>query len=147
MFSDEFPDLRKDDQTKEELMNRHEQLSNTVWDIIQNRKDEAIEHIAQMTKGGWSDIEMRNVCRHMASLIEVEITKFETVYKLQMMAEPPIALDAEIFVKKAFERGSKPYDAKTQTSPVLNQMILNLFSGLDEIINKNPVVLQIIDDL
>jgi hypothetical protein len=63
-------------------MNRHQQLSNTIWDIIQNRKDEAIEQIAKMTQGGWSDIEMRNVCRHMASLIEVEIKKFETVYKL-----------------------------------------------------------------
>ena len=140
MFSVEFPDLRKDDQTKEELMNRHEQLSTTIWDIIQNRKDEAIEQIAKMTQGGWSDIEMRNVCRHMASLIEVEIKKFETVYKLQMMAEPPVALDAEIFVKKAFERGSKAYDATTKTSPVLNQMIFNLFSRLDELINKNPVV-------
>jgi hypothetical protein len=57
-----------------------------------------------------------------------------------MMAEPPIALDAEIFVKKAFERGSKAYDATTKNSPVLNQMILNLFSKLDELINKNPIV-------
>ena len=33
-FSVEFPDLRKDDQTKEELFNRLEQLSNGLWDII-----------------------------------------------------------------------------------------------------------------
>ena len=63
---------------------------------------------------------MRNVCRNMASLIEVEIKKFETVYQLQMMAEPPVALDAEIFVKKALERGTKAYEADSQTSPVLS---------------------------
>ena len=81
-FSSEFPDLRKDDQTKEELLNRYEQLSNTLWDIIQTRKEEGIEQIVTMTSGGWSNVEMRNVCRNMASLIEVEIKKFETVYQL-----------------------------------------------------------------
>jgi len=30
-----------------------------------------------------------------------------------MMAEPPVALDAEIFVKKALERGTRAYDAET----------------------------------
>ena len=44
-FSSEFPDLRKDDQTKEELLNRLELLSNTLWDIIQTRKEEACQQI------------------------------------------------------------------------------------------------------
>ena len=81
-FSNEFPDLRRDDQTKEELSNRLEQLSNTMWDIIQERKEESVEEIAKMTQNGWSNIEMRNVCRNMANLVEVEIKKFETVYQL-----------------------------------------------------------------
>jgi len=38
-----------------------------------------------MSTGGWSDQEMRNVCRNMASLVEIEIKKFEAVYKIQMM--------------------------------------------------------------
>jgi hypothetical protein len=76
-----------------------------------------------MTQGGWSDVELRNVCRYMASLIEVEIKKFNAVYELQMMAEPPCALDAEIFIKKSLERGTKPFDPQTQTSPVMSLMI------------------------
>ena len=56
---------------------------------------------------------MRNVCRNMANLIEIEIKKFETVYQIVMMAEPPIALDAEIFVKKQLDRGIKPYDGQS----------------------------------
>jgi hypothetical protein len=81
-------------------MSRLEGLNDNLWQNIETRKDESIYHIQDMSKVGWSDIEMRNVCRNMASLIEIEIKKFETVYQIVMMAEPPIALDAEIFVKK-----------------------------------------------
>jgi hypothetical protein len=34
-FSDEFPDLRQDDQTKEELISRVEQLSIGLWGKIE----------------------------------------------------------------------------------------------------------------
>jgi hypothetical protein len=59
-----------------------EVLSNTLWQIIETRKDESIDQIKKMSEVGWSDIEMRNLCRNMASLIEIEIKKFETVYQL-----------------------------------------------------------------
>ena len=57
-----------------------ELLSNSLWHIIETRKDESIDQIKKMSEVGWSDIEMRNLCRNMASLIEIEIKKFETVY-------------------------------------------------------------------
>ena len=47
-FSMEFPDLRKDDQTKEELLNRVDTLSNQLWEITDKRKNESIEKISQM---------------------------------------------------------------------------------------------------
>ena len=146
-FSQEFPDLRKDDQTKEELMNRLEQLSNTMWNIIESRKDESIEQISKMSTGGWSDVEMRNLCRNMASLIEIEIKKFEAVYKIQMMQDPPIELDAEIMMKKLIDRGGKTYDGETQTSPVLEQVICSLISKLDDLVRANPIVIQVINDM
>ena len=52
-----------------------------------------------------------------------------------MMAEPPVQLDAEIFVKKALERGTKAFEAETQSSPVMNNLIVNLFAKLDEMVN------------
>lgn len=58
-FSLEFPDLRKDDQTKEELMNRAERLSTELWSIIDMRKSESLDQIAAQSSGGWSDQEMR----------------------------------------------------------------------------------------
>jgi hypothetical protein len=34
--------LRRDDQTKEELHNRVENLSNNLWNVIEEKKDEAL---------------------------------------------------------------------------------------------------------
>ena len=42
-FSEEFPDLREDDHTKEELHQRIDILSDELWDIIEERKDLAVE--------------------------------------------------------------------------------------------------------
>jgi len=105
-FSFEFPDLRKDDQTKEELLSRVEQLSNSLWDIIEKRKDESIEHIKKMSnKGGWADQEIRQTLKNMASLIELEIKKFEAIYMVVMESEPSVELDAEIMTRKLLDRG------------------------------------------
>ena len=54
-FSDEFPDLRKDDQTKDELLNRVEGLSNNLWANIEARKDENILEIQKQAETGWSE--------------------------------------------------------------------------------------------
>ena len=42
-FSEEFPDLREDEQTKEELILRANNLSNELWSIIEKRKDESLD--------------------------------------------------------------------------------------------------------
>ena len=41
----------------------------------------------------------------MASLIELEIKKFEAIYKIVMESEPSVELDAEIMTKKLLDRG------------------------------------------
>jgi hypothetical protein len=38
-FSDEYPDLREDDSTKEELHQRADVLSDELWEIVEERKD------------------------------------------------------------------------------------------------------------
>lgn len=79
-FSDEFPDLRKDDQTKDELLNRVQTLSNTLWDITEQRKNESLDEIQKLTKGGWSDDEMKQTVKNMANLVEIEIKRFSVIY-------------------------------------------------------------------
>jgi len=63
---------------------------------------------------------MKNVVKNMANLVEIEIKKFSIIYQLLLDQEPPVELDAEILVKKLLERGTKPYDAETKQSTILN---------------------------
>jgi len=57
-------------------------LSNNLWiDIIQ-RKDESIEDIQKQAEDGWSLMEMKNVIKNMANLIEIEIKKYSIIYQL-----------------------------------------------------------------
>ena len=46
-FAAEFPDLRQDDQTKDELLVRVETLSNSLWANIEQRKDESLAEISK----------------------------------------------------------------------------------------------------
>lgn len=79
-FSDEFPDLREDEQTKEELQNRVETLSNDLWAIIENRKDEAIGERKRIMENGWIQHEMKKLIRHGLKIIQCEINKFHAIY-------------------------------------------------------------------
>lgn len=76
----------------------------------------------------------------MASLIEIEIKKFETVYKILMQAEPPVELDAEIITKKLLDRQVPTFDGDTVTSPVFEQVLGSLLTKLDDLVDKNPIV-------
>ena len=63
-----------------------------------------------------------------------------------MMAEPPINIDAELFVKKLLERGTKPYNAETKSSPVFEPLVQNLLNKLEDLVTNNNVVMQVIND-
>lgn len=82
---------------------------------------------------------MKQLCKNMAALVEIEIKKFAATYHVIAKQEPPIELDAEIFTKKALERGVQPYDYDSGTSPVLQQMFMNLLAKANELLYKEPI--------
>jgi len=43
-------------------------------------------------------------------------------------------------MKKLIDRGGKTYDGETKSSPVLEQVITNLLTKLDDLVQKNPIV-------
>ena len=51
-FSDEYPDLREDDQTKEELHQRTDVFSDELWEIVEERKEQSIEFRKQIMESG-----------------------------------------------------------------------------------------------
>lgn len=62
---------------------------------------------------------MRNLIRNIASLIEIELKKFQVVYQITMQSESSVELDAEILSKKLLDRGVLPFDGNQCSSPVL----------------------------
>lgn len=51
-FSDEYPDLREDDQTKEELHQRTDVLSDELWEIVEDRREQNVEERRRVMEAG-----------------------------------------------------------------------------------------------
>jgi hypothetical protein len=67
-FSEEFPDLREDEQTKEELLIRVHNLSGELWTIIEQRKEEALAEYLKIMNNGWIQKEMVKLIRNATKL-------------------------------------------------------------------------------
>lgn len=57
-FSDQYPDLREDEATKEELHQRVDILSDEMWEIIEERKEQEIEERKKIMESGWIENEL-----------------------------------------------------------------------------------------
>jgi hypothetical protein len=53
-------------------MNRVDILSKTLWSMILERKNEALEEKSNIMSGGWSTVEKNNLCCYISSLIDFE---------------------------------------------------------------------------
>lgn len=51
-FSDDYPDLREDDATKEELHQRADVLSDELWEIVEERKDQNVDERKKIMESG-----------------------------------------------------------------------------------------------
>jgi hypothetical protein len=57
-FSDTYPDLREDEQTKDELHQRVDILSDELWEIIEERKEQHVEERKKIMDSGWIEYEL-----------------------------------------------------------------------------------------
>lgn len=57
-FSDQYPDLREDDQTKEELHQRTDALSDELWEIVEDRKEQAVEFRKKVMESGFVEFNL-----------------------------------------------------------------------------------------
>jgi hypothetical protein len=74
-FTEEFPELRPDDQTKEELNNRWDILNEEFWEIIEANKNSAIEERKSLMNSGWTDREMIQLTIKAQQLFKIEINR------------------------------------------------------------------------
>lgn len=54
-FSDEYPDLREDNHTKEELHQRCDVLSDELWEIVEERKEQNIDERKKIMESGQTE--------------------------------------------------------------------------------------------
>ena len=99
-----------------------------------------------MMREGWSEQMMRSVVRHFAAFMEVELKKFETVFKIAMRTDLLADLDAKNTVRKLMVKGTTPFDKETGSSPLLEQLILSIVQKLDYNLGQNPIVQQVMFD-
>ena len=108
-FSDEYPDLREDEQTKEELHQRTDTLSDKLWEISEQRRDEAVEERQKIMENGWAEFELEQVVLIAQSMIQAEVDKFRNSAHLlqdyyysiedRLVPDPPEKIHYEIISK------------------------------------------------
>lgn len=141
-FSEEFPDLRQDQQTKEELMNRVNSLSLELWGIIESRKDESVREQKRIMENGWIELEMRKLIKYAVKLVQSEIDKYQTVVHVVVGQETGDSVNIENQFIKLVDEGIMPLEAGS--SPILNRIYLYIIKYVQS--NNNSSLLSSVDE-
>lgn len=81
-FSDEYPDLREDDQTKEELHQRTDVLSDELWEIVEDRKEQNVEERRKIMESGGVEFSLNFLTNCAKQLMQAELDKFKISVQL-----------------------------------------------------------------
>lgn len=77
-FSDDFPDLREDNATKEELHQRCDVLSDELWEIVEERKEQNSEERKKIMESGSVENNLEFLTTCAQQLMQAELDKFKT---------------------------------------------------------------------
>ena len=69
--------MREDDQTKDELHQRVDILSDEMWEIIEERKDQNIDERKKIMESGWIEYELAFAVECTQKLMQAEVDKFK----------------------------------------------------------------------
>lgn len=76
-FSDEYPDLREDKETKEELHQRTDVLSDELWEIVEERKEQNVEERRKIMESGTVEFSLNLFTNCAKQLMQAELDKFK----------------------------------------------------------------------
>jgi len=74
--------MREDDQTKEELHQRTDILSDELWEIAEDRKEQAIEERKMIMESGWVEFQLEYFSTCAQHMMQSEIDKFKATIQL-----------------------------------------------------------------
>jgi hypothetical protein len=77
-FFDEYPQLRGDGQVKAEFHQDVSDLSDRIWEVIEERKSEAIAERRKIMESGHVEKEMEKFYDNLENLFSLEVDKFVT---------------------------------------------------------------------
>ncbi|XP_009283451.1 PREDICTED: sperm flagellar protein 2 [Aptenodytes forsteri] len=81
-FNSIADDLREDEETKAELHQRVTDLRDLLWDICDNRREEAEQERAGIMNDGWLPDHRGIAMNHFFSLMQVEVDRFQDTKRL-----------------------------------------------------------------
>jgi hypothetical protein len=74
--------MREDDQTKDELHQRVDILSDELWEIAEERKENAVEERKKIMESGWVEFSLEYLTSCAQHLMQSEIDKFKGTIQL-----------------------------------------------------------------
>uniref|UniRef100_A0A8C0EM38 Sperm flagellar 2 n=1 Tax=Bubo bubo TaxID=30461 RepID=A0A8C0EM38_BUBBB len=81
-FNSVADDLREDEETKAELHQRVTDLRDLLWDICDNRREEAEQERTDIMNDGWLPDHSGIAMNHFFSLMQVEVDRFQDTKRL-----------------------------------------------------------------
>ncbi|KAM6328923.1 sperm flagellar protein 2 [Alca torda] len=81
-FNSIADDLREDEETKAELHQRVTDLRDLLWDICDNRREEAEQERTEIMNDGWLPDHRGIAMNHFFSLMQVEVDRFQDTKKV-----------------------------------------------------------------
>ena len=119
-------------------MNRVDILSKTLWSMILERKNEALEEKANIMSGGWSTVEKNNLCCYISSLVDFEFQRFHGCVNLTIGWVYNEDLDLVGLCKKLVERGTQAYAYGPQGpySPIIDNIISQALTTMNTLMQE-----------
>ena len=106
--------MREDDQTKEELHQRTDALSDELWEIVEERKEQSIEFRKKVMESGFVEFNLEFMTTIAQQLMQAEVDKFKCQIQIiqdyyhaveeKLIPEAPPATTVEI----GFPEGEEP---------------------------------------
>lgn len=143
-FTDDFPDLREDQQTKEELHQRTDTLSDELWEMSEIRKEEATDERNKIMNNGWIEFELTQVTTMAQNLMQAEVDKFRSCAQLiqdyyyaiedRLVPDAPEKLNYELVTIN--DDGSTEEQAPVYESTPENHEVPETYPRLDKLYGK-----------
>lgn len=122
-FSDEYPDLREDDQTKEELHQRCDVLSDELWEIVEDRKEQNVEERRKIMESGGVEFSLNFLTNCAKQLMQAELDKFKI--SVQLLQDYYHAIEDKILPDLPQANISELAFAENEEPPPIEQKLEN----------------------